>query len=212
MNDGWQTMEGTTPKKVFVVSAESGLLCVQDLLTQGLIDGGTIDEPDDINKVKTYCLSNEFKSAGYEWIFIDSLTEIGSIYEKQAKRNHPDGRDAFKMWGDYSDKITEMIKAFRDMSNYNVIMTCLEVPESIGEGKNTITRIAPDIAGSKIKNRLTSYFDEVFHMEKIVNNNGKDVVVFSTQRPVGLAKDRSGKLNAIEEPNLLKIQQKILGR
>lgn len=63
-----------------------------------------------------------------------------------------------------------------------------------------------------LKSRLPSFFDEVLYMDRTTGENGASYVVFQTTEPAGLAKDRSGKLAPIEEPNILKIKNKIISK
>ena len=49
-------------------------------------------------------------------------------------------------------------------------------------------------------------------MDRTTGENGTSYVVFQTTEPAGLAKDRSGKLAPVEEPNILKIKNKIISK
>ena len=70
----------------------------------------------------------------------------------------------------------------------------------------------PDIPGSGLKSRLVSYFDESLVLSRIKDAEGKEHLCFQTTEPAGLAKDRSGKLAPVEEPNILKIKNKIISK
>ena len=203
----WVQNDQLQPEKVCVLSAEGGLLCVRDLVVKGAILGYEIGSLDDFMEAQQMCMNQQFKNEGYRWIFIDSLTEISARCVETFERKYPLKDDSFKLWGDYNKLITSIIKGFRDLTDYNVIFTCLE---TWGKDTDKVRMLTPDIAGNAIKNRLTSYFDEVLHMEVQRDPNGKEVHVFSTQSPIGMAKDRSGKLARYELPNLLAVQQKIL--
>ena len=210
--NGWKTLEGFTPEKVCVLSAESGLLCVRDLVSAGQVEGFEIGSITDFHEALRMCRTEEFKARGYQWLFIDSLTEIASRCAENLQEKYPSKTDSFKMWAEYSSTMTDIIKAFRDMDSCNVCFTCLQAYD-----KDEFNRRfpAPDIAGSSLKQRLTSYFDEVFVMDRVASsldpNDPKPVLVFQTYEPVGLAKDRSGRLAPKERPNLLHIKRKILG-
>lgn len=193
-------------EKVFVLSAESGLLCVRDLIQSGDVKGCEIGSLMEFQEAQRMCMSNEFLAKGYKWLFIDSLTEIASRCSETLQKKYPGKSDSFKLWGEYTQTMTDIIKTFRDMQEYNVVFTCLEAIDKDEYGSRILT---PDIQGSGLKNRLTSYFDEVFHMEKQKTAEGA-AIVFSTAEPVGLAKDRSGKLDAYEIPSLSHVKNKIL--
>lgn len=203
------------PEKVFVLSAESGLLCVRELVEAQMIDGFEVRSLAEFKEALAYCYSTEFQNAGFQWLFIDSLTEIASRCVEDMQARFPNKADSFKMWGEYNTVMTDIIKKFRDMPKINVVFTCL-----ISVDKDDVGRryLAPDIPGSSLKNRLPSYFDEVFYMQRQEVTVGGDAenpvtenrLVFNVQEPAGLAKDRSGKLAPQEYPNLLMIRNKIL--
>lgn len=208
-NGRWVPVFGVEPEKVCVLSAESGLLCISDLIAEGKVSGYEISSFADFLEALRTVQSEEFKAEGCRWIFIDSLSEISSRCAEQMQETYPDKNDTFKMWGEYNTRMTDIIKAFRDLKDYNVVFTCLKT-SSGGQSGGRATQ-SPDIAGAALKSRLASFFDEVLHMDKTVMPDGNVQVMFQTQFPAGLAKDRSGRLAPAERPNLLYIQHKILG-
>jgi predicted ATPase len=192
---------------VFVVSAESGLLCVKDLVVSRRVQGVEVSSFSDLSEV--YGFLNSPRALGYKWLFIDSLTEIAARCVDAVKIKYPNRSDSFPMWGEYTEKITQHIKAYRDLTAFNVVFTCLEEAD-----KDEVNRriFGPVIAGKEIKKMLRSWFDEVFFMTLLKDASGVEQRVFITQpwenRP---AKDRSGKLALVESPHLGEIKRKILG-
>lgn len=212
--NGQWVQSGFQPEKVLVLSAESGLLCVRDLVASGQVEGFEVRSLADFQEALRFCLSPDFRQAGYRWVFIDSLTEISARCAEDLQRKYPSKSDSFKLWGEYNQVMTDIIKTFRDLSGVNVVFTCLLAVEKDDAGRRFPV---PDISGSGLKQRLTSYFDEVLVMERLVLNVGnpeaptmQEVLVCNTRNPVGLAKDRSGKLAETEYPSLLAIRNKIL--
>jgi len=192
---------------VCVINAESGLLCVADLVESGRVQGYEVETVEELREVYKALTTDEFKEK-YKWVFIDSLTEISSRVVGQMKAKYTDRKDSFVMWGEYTDVMTNMIKVFRDIEHYNVVFTCLD---DIDKDDNNKRYVAPSISGSGLKNRLTSYFDEVFYYTMVTGEGGKEVRGFITQPTAQYpAKDRSGKLGHSEEPNLGKIKEKIV--
>lgn len=192
---------------VCVVSAESGLLCVRDLVESKRVQGFVVETFTDLAEIFQY-LQKEGKSY-FKWIFIDSLTEIASKCVEALKIKYPDRKDSFPLWGEYSEKMTALIKAYRDIPDYNVVFTCLPAME-----KDDLNRIyfGPSIQSSSLKERLTGYFDEVLYMVSLPDNEGKERRAFITQPYERYpAKDRSGRLALVEQPSLQAIKQKILG-
>jgi len=195
------------PEKTLVLSAESGLLAAHDLVVSGQVEGYEIRSLTEFKEALQYCQSNAFREAGYQWVFIDSLTEIAARCAEDMQAKYPSKADSFKLWGEYTQTMTDIIKTFRDLPGVNVCFTCLVATE-----KDEFQRRfpVPDISGSGLKNRLTSYFDEALVMERMRLEDGTEFLAFKTREPVGLAKDRSGRLNPLEKPNLLSVKQKIL--
>lgn len=196
-------------ENVCVLSAESGLLCVRDLVASKKVTGFEIGSFADMAEAHQFLMTNQEAKARYQWVFIDSLTEISSRCVEAMKAKYPNKADSFNLWGEYTDKMTGIIKGFRDMPDYNVVFTCISSIE-----KDELNRrfVGPSISGSGLKERLSSYFDEVFYMISMKDSEGVERRVFVTQ-PYDRyqSKDRSGKLNTIEMPNLGQIKAKILG-
>jgi hypothetical protein len=192
---------------VCTLSAEAGLLCVRDLVVAGQVSGVEIRSLAEFQEALAALKTADWQ-ARFKWIFIDSLTEIASRCVEDYQRRYPDRKDSFNLWGGYMDTMTSMIKSFRDLAAYNVVFTCLETVD-FDEVKRRF--VGPDIQGRILKERLTSYFDEVFYMTSLPNEAGEEQRVFFTQPRPGLpGKDRSGKLAPVEHPNLAHIKAKIL--
>jgi len=196
----------TLPKdeKVCVLSAESGLLAVRDLVKSGQVAGFEIGSFADMRE------AYEYLTAGTEfrWVFIDSLTEISSRCVEAMQAKYPNKADSFSLWGEYNQLMTHIVKGFRDLLEYSVIFTCLPTCE-----KDEMNRrfLGPAVSGSSLKERLTSYFDEVLYMDTQKGEDGSDYRVFITQPWQRYpAKDRSGKLKLIEKPDINHIKTKIL--
>jgi hypothetical protein len=192
---------------VFVVSAESGLLCVRDLVAAGRVQGVEVGSFADLAEVYTYLASPA--AAAYKWVFIDSLTEIAARCVEALKLKYPDRKDSFPMWGEYGDKMSALIKAYRDLVQFSVVFVALDSVE-----KDDLNRrfIGPSISGSALKERLASWFDEVFYMVSLPGQDGKETRALITQPwDKYPAKDRSGRLDQVEAPHLGSIKAKILG-
>lgn len=194
---------------VLTLSAESGLLCVRDLVASGRVAGFEINSIEEFQEALAALKAPNYQAA-YRWVFIDSLTEIATRCVEAMQRKYPDKGDSFKLWGDYNDTMTRLIKDLRDLRPYNVVFTCLETTE-LDDVKRRF--IAPDMPGKQLKERLTSYFDEVFYMATVINSEGHEQRVFYTapyNRQPG--KDRSGKLAQVEHPHLGYIKNKIMAQ
>lgn len=190
--------------KVCVFSAESGLLSVADLVKAGRVEGYEITSLQDFNEAYMFMQSPK-NHERYQWIFIDSLTEIADKCQKDLEQR---GFDGFKFWGEYDAIMSKIIKDFRDLENYNVVMTCLE---SIEMDDRKMKFIQPLLPGRKLKATIRSFFDEVFCMQIYQDDQGNPYRAFVTDKYEGLpGKDRSGALNLIEKPDLTWVKNKIM--
>jgi len=207
-NGKWTQVEDPPEEKVCVLSAESGLLAVRDLVKQGLVEGYEIGSQQEFKEAYQLLSATSEMKSRYSWVFIDSLTEISARCDQAMREKYPDRAKTFARWDDYFVTIQLAIKGFRDMKDYSVVITCLE---SVEKDENNRRYPAPDVVGRGLKEKLTSYFDEVFYLTLHQDEEGNQQRVLYTQ-PLNEypAKDRSGKLNTIERPNLLYIKRKIL--
>lgn len=210
---GKTTLAGTTGEPTIVISAEAGLLSLasQDL---DYIDISHDDEGNFIPASKRYDkLAEAFKflngdeaRSKYKWVVIDSLTEIGQLLTEKLQTKYPDRKDALVMWGEYSQELRSMIKAFRDLRGYNVVFTALSQPDKDENGR----RFMAIMLQGKISEQLPGFFDEVFFYTQIEDQEGvarRVLVTGMTEKTP--AKDRSGKLAQYERPHLGEIAKKI---
>lgn len=200
----------TIPKgqRACVLSAESGLLCVRDLVTQKLVEGFELGTFEEMREAFNALKSKDYKER-YQWLFLDSITEIGQRCVEELKPKY-DNSQKFLMWGEYNDRMTSLLKSFRDLTDYSVVMSALATVEVDDLGRRFIR---PDMQG-KIGARLPALFDLVLFMD-IETIEDEDHRLFITQpsdtsRGHCMAKDRSGKLNKKEKPDLAHIFNKIM--
>lgn len=184
-----------------IVSAEAGLLSVQD--APDYIDATEVKSIADVEEVY------QFLQAGtdYKLVVIDSLTEIAEVVLAHAKQQTKDPRQAY---GSLIDEMGGLIRAFRDLPGYHVLMTAKQ--ERIKDEHTGALIYMPSMPGSKLGQQLPYWFDEVFAYIVDKDQEGNIVRGLLTQRDGQFeAKDRSGKLAPFEEPNLATIIEKIVG-
>lgn len=210
---GKTTLASTLPGRTLIISAESGLLSIArfDLPVFDItIDDSGSSVPiskryDRLSEVFKY-LETDDAIKLYDNIFIDSLTEISQNLSEKLQAEFTDNKDTIKMWGEYAKRMKAMIKAFRDLPYYNVIFSALE-KEDQDEFKRKSIKI--NVQGS-ISGDIPAFFDEVFYYTIIDAEDGSSRRVLITQpNSKVVAKDRSGKLELVEEPNLSHIFNKI---
>lgn len=192
---------------VLVLSAESGLLCVRDLVDSGRIAVVDIESVADMQDVMSALKDKGWQDA-YKWVFIDSLTEIADKYAAYSQKKIPDKKDTFAMWHFYSQTMTDLVKDLRDMPHYNIVITCLEKIKTNEVNQRFITA---DVPGPSFAAKLVAVFDEVLYMTLGEDHEGKECRVLYTQPgQTTPGKDRSGALDQTEMPDLAVIRNKIL--
>lgn len=192
---GKTTLLGSLPNKTLIISRESGLLSLR---------GFEIDyiEPKTLKELRLI-LVNETMLNEYDNIAFDSLTEIASMFLDEATLSFPDDRQALKKWGYFSDAVTKFIKYTRDLDK-NVIFTCLEKTSEDNMGRRFNV---PDIQG-QLSKKLPAFFDFVFNLQVIEKEEDRIRVLLTQPFDGFICKDRSGRLDAYEKPNLTSIIDK----
>lgn len=211
---GKTTLASTLNEPVLIISAESGLLSLADksldVIDISLDDNGNLIPKEKriarLQDVYRYLLTDTAQKT-YKWIFIDSLTEISQNLMEQLHAEFPDRKDSLPMYGENSKRMRGIIKSFRDLPKYNVVMTALS---EIDKDENGSRFTTISLVG-KMAQLLPGFFDEVFyyHQEKTDDGLKRFLVTQPSERVV--AKDRSGKLDKLEQPNLQNIANKIRG-
>jgi len=186
----------TLPKPL-VISVEGGLLSI----SQAGLPYVEVRTLEDLIEAYDYAVKSD-----YQTIAIDCISEIAEVVLNAAKKLAKDPRQAY---GEMQEKITDIIRMFRDIQGKNVYFTSKleKTQDETGKLLN-----APSMPGNKIGQSLPYFFDEVFALRLEKDNDGNTYRVLQTSSDIQWqAKDRSGKLELYEEPDLGKIIQKIGG-
>lgn len=198
---GKTTLCKTCPKPI-MISAESGLLSLADQDIPVM----EISTAKDLEEALKMFASNHKHVQGFKTIFIDSITEIGEVVLSNAKKNVKDPRQAY---GELIEKMNDLIKDFRDLKGWNVVMVS-KMEHSKDDLTNT-TSYRPSMPGSKLGQQLPYLFDEVFCLRIGKTAEGKEYRYLQTQPDIQYeAKDRSGSLDVVERPDLTHVFNKIL--
>lgn len=179
-----------------IISAENGLLCLKDYS----IDSYTVNTWGEVKEALKLAVKSDKKM-----IALDSLTEISTMLVSflKSKAEYQNPKNALKLWGEYDEKLTALIKYTRGLSK-GVMFTAL--PQDIQDGGYLVKK--PLIKGSATQSMLCSYFDQVFFM---TNNEEGERVLRTQPTDEYEAKDRSGSLKEEEPANLQTIINKIKG-
>ena len=195
---GKTTLAPTLPNPI-VLSAEGGLLSIQDA-DLPYIEITTMAELQEAYK----WLAESAEAAQFESVAIDSISEVAEVclnYEKKINK------DPSAAYGAMQEQMADIIRAFRDLPAKHVLMTA-----KLEKTQDEMGRIlyAPSMPGNKTGQSLPYFFDEVLalRVEKDADGFAQRALMCDSDG-LWLAKDRSGKLEAWEAPDLTVIINKI---
>lgn len=190
----------TAPNPV-ILSAESGLLSLQDVD----IPYWEISSLETLREAYLWVRDSE-EAKAFETICLDSISEIAEVVLNHEKRTAKDPRQAY---GAMQDQMTEMIRLFRDLPGRHVYFSA-----KLEKSQDETGRIlySPSMPGNKTGQALPYFFDEVLALqtekdEKGVTHRG----LFCMGDGLWTAKDRSGRLDKWESPDLTALFAKIGG-
>ena len=195
---GKTTLAATLPEPI-VLSSEGGLLS----LREANISYIEIDSMQTLRDVYEWLIKSD-EAKQFQSVALDSISEIAEVLLSEEKKIAKDPRQAY---GAMQEQISEIIRAFRDVQGMNVYMSA-----KLEKTQDEMGRIlyAPSMPGNKTGQSLPYFFDEVLALR--VEKDAEGV----TQRALmcdsdglWLAKDRSGKLESWESPDLSEIIKKI---
>ena len=197
---GKTTLCGTAPSPL-IISAEAGLLSLRAKKIPVL----TVSTLQDVWDALTWCQTSGLK-AGIKTICLDSISEI---VEKALAIHKKKSKDPRAAYGDMATESIDLIKAFRDLSGFNVVVTAKEVTRT--DPITNVSRAEPLAPGQQVGPALPYLFDEVFHASTGQDNTNKTYHYLRTRASFNAdAKDRSGALDEVEYPDLGHVFTKIL--
>lgn len=197
----------------FIISAESGLLSLRRE-NQIKMFGTAVDIP--VYEIKSAadlgdCLLFFRDSAHAKHLnpCLDSLSEIAEVVLAHLKKTCKDPRQAY---GEMAESMTAFIRAFRDLPGKHVYFAAKQDKEPDGDG---VVKRGPSMPGKQLTQNVGHFFDEVFALDigQMPDAAKTPYRFLRTQPNIQFsAKDRSGALDEIEQPNLSVIIQKIQSR
>ena len=190
----------TLPNPV-VFSAEGGLLSIADA------DVPFVEVSSYDTLMEAYRWVTESDEAKhFESIALDSISEIAEVVLNHEKKIAKDPRQAY---GAMQEQMSDIIRAFRDIPSKHVYFTakCEKATDETGR-----ILYAPSMPGNKTGQQLPYFFDEVLalRVEKDAEGNAQRALMCDSDG-IWQAKDRSGKLDTWEAPDLGAIIRKIGG-
>lgn len=191
----------TAPKPI-IISAEGGLLSL-GAYNIPFIEIKNIN--DLINANLWAYQSNEARQ--FQTICIDSISEVAEVVLNNARANTKDPRQAY---GELIEKMTSVIRSFRDLQGFNVVMTAKQ--EYAKDEQSGVMTNMPSLPGKGLTKDFPYFFDELFQLDIGQLPTGEQYRFLRTQPDFNNeAKDRSGRLDLVEQPDLTKVFAKING-
>lgn len=183
-----------------VLSAEGGLLSIQDA-NLPYID---ITSMADLKEAYEWLTSENGQQ--FQSVALDSISEIAEVVLNHEKKVNKDPRAAY---GAMQEQMADIIRAFRDLPGKHVYMSA-----KLEKTQDEMGRVmyAPSMPGNKTGQSLPYFFDSVFalRVEKDAEGNTQRALMCDSDG-LWLAKDRSGKLEVWEAPDLGEVIKKIGG-
>lgn len=191
----------TLPSPI-VLSAEGGLLSIQDADLPFI----EISDMETLREAYTW-LTQSDEAKGFQSVALDSISEIAEVVLNAEKKATKDPRQAY---GAMQEQMADIIRAFRDLPGRHVYMSA-----KLEKTQDEMGRVlyAPSMPGNKTGQALPYFFDEVLalRVEKDAEGMTQRALMCDSDG-LWLAKDRSGKLDAWEAPDLGAVIAKIGGK
>jgi hypothetical protein len=194
--------------RVIILITEPGLTSVRDELRErkNTYKVFNIEKYNQLLNMATHLKSHVDK---FDYIVLDSVNELQNMISNEIK----DKFTGYKYWDELQFQLLRILYIFKHIPRI-FIFTCLE------ERKDTEDRVVinPFLKGS-MKDQLFPMCDEVYYLTPLpkeysseTQSSFKSRIVAITNRDFGYpCKNRAGKLDYYENPDLTAIIRKILG-
>lgn len=197
---GKTSLCGTTGGSTLIISAESGLLSLR-AFDIPVLEVKTLDQLYEAYQFVT----DTDEGKAFQWVCLDSISEIAEVVLNHEKKTAKDPRQAY---GTLAEKMTDILRAFRDLPGRNVYFACKQ--ERTKDEQSGAMLYFPSMPGNMLKQGVGYFFDEVFALRVEKDAKGNPTRWLQTNRDYNYeAKDRSGSLDMFEPADLSAIAAKI---
>lgn len=190
----------TLPEPI-VLSAEGGLLSIQDADLPFI----EVASMDDLREAYEWVAGSD-EAKTFASVALDSISEVAEVVLQYELKRNKDGRAAY---GELNSTMNELIRAFRDLPGKHVYMSA-----KLEKSQDEMGRMLynPGMPGKSLTQGLPYFTDLVLalRVEKDADGNTQRALMCDSDG-LWAAKDRSGKLDAWEAPDLGAIIAKIGG-
>ena len=190
----------TLPNPI-ILSAEGGLLSISGH------DIPFIEVPsmDALREAYKWLLGSD-EAQQFDTVALDSISEIAEVCLSREKSIAKDPRQAY---GEMQTTMAELIRSFRDLPKHVMMTAKLE------KAQDEMGRVlySPSMPGNKTGQSLPYFFDLMLAMRVEKDEEGvSQRALMCDSDGLWQAKDRSGKLDAWEAPDLGIILEKLGGK
>jgi hypothetical protein len=193
-------MVRTCPRP-FLFFKEPGLLSLRKAPD---IEGARCSSMADVEEMLTLAETDLDFQRAFSTLYVDGTSEIAEMMLDESFASLKDGRLA---WPHARAKVFEMIRRFRDLHSFNVVMT---FRMQVYTRNDSVVLVGPSLPGNKWGMDVPYEFDEVFKTESQNDGTGKVTTrLLTLSDDTFIAKDRSGSLLPIELPDINNIIKKI---
>lgn len=203
---GKTTQATTFPREeTLIVSLESGLLSLKG---SGFAATEITTYEELINILEVEIAANKW----IKYVCIDSLSEIYDLINKEAKDMFTASQN-FAKFDEVKSKMFYAVRLAKQLKEVNVFFICHTKDDK--DGMMIVEELAFD---GKLPADIKKQFDLIVHMKMLPDANGVNQRVFVTCPELSkVAKKRVSpfmniEVNDIEEPDLYKLTQKLLGK
>jgi hypothetical protein len=153
----------------------------------------------------------------YDTIFVDSITEVTRLsyrhaeQQPEARSERTGNKDVRATYGLHGRQMVHWLQQLQHTRGKNVVFVA--VLERVTDDFNRFLEWRPQLEGGKTGRELPAIVDQIITMQFVDFGDGKPVRAFVCTSPNPwnfLAKDRSGKLDQVEEPHLGKLIAKLI--
>jgi AAA domain len=153
----------------------------------------------------------------YDTIFVDSITEIARLSYRHAEQQpeatsaRTGAKDVRSAYGLHGRQMVHWLQQLQHARATSVVFVA--VLERVTDDFNRHIEWRPQLEGAKTGRELPAVIDEIITMNFIDFGDGKPIRAFVCTAPNAWgypAKDRSGRLEQFEEPNLGKLIAKLI--
>lgn len=193
-----KTVLCTTAPKPLIMSAEKGLLSIAD----SDVDVTEVNSLAGIKEVYNFLKSKE---NSYETICLDSISEIAQVVLAEYKAVERDPRQAY---GKLGEEVISVVRRFRDLPMHVVFIAKLDRLTDDLTGRTSYGPLFP----GRILTAEIPYQTDIVLAMRFHKTEGKSYRVLQSEADIQyLAKDRTGKLEHFEKPDLGQLFNKIAG-